>query len=787
MMVSETTLTREQQQRREDDNAKTMIAGGGPASTTSNASTDDKGGLGDSNSRYRSDEEAFQNPTTRGEGEENVTTTFTKKKTKTDKEEEEDGGEADKKDEEEETEEDGFKTKTKTKNDVNVNEIKGGKEETQEEAVSSMYIKYESLFDAEKIFSGSSNRQKSVAVSHYINDSLDRLVYGYKHKSNVPLHVSFGQPIERIAVGCGLEEDDWEELEGVGLKERTKVREEMEKRFRNSSPSKEEADFGEGVAEEDEKEDEEDEDARDQQRMMMHTNADELLDHSGGAMEEEGEDDEDQEEENEDRNGDDSGAEFEDDDGEEGEGNHGYEFNDNNNLFYNNGPLPSFGKDLNHAAMYANPTKRKRQQRQHENDINNNKQKMNKNSSMIDAHQFDIAVEAGTNNGSGDWTDDLSLWAALDHLDTNNNNNNEIITPQQHQQHHQRRLSGLGVGVSPPNKNKSYAQQANNAHDIATAVSNLPATTQANAVGAPTSGTTIIHHHHHYPSNGSNKNSINGDKEQGSSSSIEAVLKRLEQLEKKFVSHSSKANPREEKEEEEGEENVANTTRKMLFATNEKAANDDNVVNAKSKDENTNKSGKNSGGGEMSLLERRVSDLERLLRASELENSTLKRALHFSSQPTNKDSDEKEQNNNKSSAKKKIGATLSHSNAAAGDTKKTTSEDVNNNCYDDSHGLSNGKSDKTNEETLQTLSEKEDKDDKSERNDGGRGGLMTEDKRHPSENIRENAANVDGVSPDSSFYVEMNKQQEKTTNTNREEGEENQLGAAKRSLDRELM
>jgi hypothetical protein len=46
---------------------------------------------------------------------------------------------------------------------------------------------------------------------------------------------------------------------------------------------------------------------------------------------------------------------------------------------------------------------------------------------------------------------------------------------------------------------------------------------------------------------------------------------------------------------------------------------------------------------------------------------------------------------------------------------------------------------------------------------------------------------VDGVSPDSSFYVETNKQQEKTTNTNREEGEENQLGAAKRSLDRELM
>ena len=106
------------------------------------------------NSRYRSDEEAFQNPTTRGEGEENVTTTttFTKKKRKTDKEEEEDkSGEADEKDEEEETEEDGFKTKTKNDVNVNVKMNKGGKEETREEAaVSSMYIKYESLFDARK-------------------------------------------------------------------------------------------------------------------------------------------------------------------------------------------------------------------------------------------------------------------------------------------------------------------------------------------------------------------------------------------------------------------------------------------------------------------------------------------------------------------------------------------------------------------------------------------------------------------------------------------------------------
>ena len=191
----------------------------------------------------------------------------------------------------------------------------------------------------------------------------------------------------------------------------------------------------------------------------------------------------------------------------------------------------------------------------------------------------------------------------------------------------------------------------------------------------------------------------------------------------------------------------------------------------------------------MSLLERRVSDLERLLRASELENSTLKRALHFRSRPA---SNEKEAKNNKSSAKKKIGATLSHSNAAAGEAKKTTSEDVNNNCYDDSHGPSNGKSDKTNEETLQTLSEKDNKDDdKSERNDDGSGGVMTEDKRHPSENIRENGANADhhGVSPDSSIYVETNKQHQlkKDANTSREEEEENQLGAAKRSLDRELM
>ena len=248
---------------------------------------------------------------------------------------------------------------------------------------------------------------------------------------------------------------------------------------------------------------------------------------------------------------------------------------------------------------------------------------MNKTSGMIDAHQFDIGVESDGNNVIVDWTDDLSLWAALDHLDTNNNNNNEAIAPQQ-QQHHQRRLSNLGVGISPPNKNKNYAQQANNAHDIATAVSNLPATAQANAVGALASGTMIVHHHHHYPPNSSNNN-ISFDKEQqNGGSSIESLLKRLEQLEKKLVSHSSKSNGREE-------DNAEDTTRKMLFTTNEKGANnnEDHVVNANNKDENNNESDKNSGGDQMSLLERRVSDLEGLLRASELENSTLKRALHF--------------------------------------------------------------------------------------------------------------------------------------------------------------
>ena len=623
------------------------------------------------------------------------------------------------------------------------------------------YIKYDSLFDARKIFSqsGCSNRQKSIAVSHYINDSLDRLVYGYKHKTNVPAHVSFGQPIERIAVGCGLEEDDWEELEGVGLKERTRVRKEMEKRF-----STEEEDLDEVGAEE--------EDLQNQQQMMRR-NADDALDYGGGAIEEDGEED------------DDDSDEFDEDDHEE-EGVHRFEFH--NNTFYNNAPLPlpSFGKDLNHA-MYPNPTKRKRRQQE----INYNKQKMNKTSGMIDAHQFDIGVESDGNNVSVDWTDDLSLWAALDHLDTNNNNNNEAIAPQQ-QQHHQRRLSNLGVGISPPNKNKNYAQQANNAHDIATAVSNLPATAQANAVGALASGTTIVHHHHHYPPNSSNNN-ISFDKEQqNGGSSIESLLKRLEQLEKKLVSHSSKSNGREE-------DNAEDTTRKMLFTTNEKGANnnEDHVVNANNKDENNNESDKNSGGDQMSLLERRVSDLERLLRASELENSTLKRALHFKSQPANKDSDEKEGNNNKTSAKKKIGATLSHSNAAGGDAKKTNSEDVNNNCCDDSHGPSNGKSDKTNEETLQTLSEK-DKDDKLERNDDLTGGLTTEAKRHPSENMRENGAiggGVHGVSPDSIFYAETNKQQQQqqtksTTAANlpiREVEEENQVGTVRRSLDRELM
>ena len=93
----------------------------------------------------------------------------------------------------------------------------------------------------------------------------------------------------------------------------------------------------------------------------------------------------------------------------------------------------------------------------------------------------------------------------------------------------------------------------------------------------------------------------------------------------------------------------------MLFTTNEKGANnnEDHVVNANNKDENNNESDKNSGGDQMSLLERRVSDLEGLLRASELENSTLKRALHFKCNPRTRIACEKEGNNNKTSAKKK--------------------------------------------------------------------------------------------------------------------------------------
>ena len=101
------------------------------------------------------------------------------------------------------------------------------------------------------------------------------------------------------------------------------------------------------------------------------------------------------------RNDDDDSDEFDEDDHEE-EGVHRFEFH--NNTFYNNAPLPlpSFGKDLNHA-MYPNPTKRKRRQQE----INYNKQKMNKTSGMIDAHQFDIGVESDGNNVSVDWTDDL--------------------------------------------------------------------------------------------------------------------------------------------------------------------------------------------------------------------------------------------------------------------------------------------------------------------------------------------------------------------------------------------
>ena len=85
--------------------------------------------------------------------------------------------------------------------------------------------------------------------------------------------------------------------------------------------------------------------------------------------------------------------------------------------------------------MYPNPTKRKRRQQE----INYNKQKMNKTSGMIDAHQFDIGEKVmGTTSLSIGLTISFPIMGnnnitsargnlGVDHLDTNNNNNNEAI------------------------------------------------------------------------------------------------------------------------------------------------------------------------------------------------------------------------------------------------------------------------------------------------------------------------------------------------------------------------
>ena len=226
-------------------------------STTSNASTDGTAAKGLPRPQHETDDDDFDEQREKKEEETEIKVADA-----------EDGTPRRKKSEGKEDEETtkaergGKKTTTTTEKIMN-----GDDDDDNNRGDEAEYIKYDSLFDARKIFSqsGCSNRQKSIAVSHYINDSLDRLVYGYKHKTNVPAHVSFGQPIERIAVGCGLEEDDWEELEGVGLKERTRVRKEMEKRF-----STEEEDLDEVGAEE--------EDLQNQQQMMRR-NADDALDY----------------------------------------------------------------------------------------------------------------------------------------------------------------------------------------------------------------------------------------------------------------------------------------------------------------------------------------------------------------------------------------------------------------------------------------------------------------------------------------------------------------------------
>lgn len=542
------------------------------------------------------------------------------------------------------------------------------------------YVTFDCLFGAKEIFVNGTEKQKQAAITQYVSDSFDRLVYGYKHSSKQLLQ--FGAPIERVSVGSGLAEDDFEELVGVGLVERTKEREEKKK-------------------------------AKEEQMIILKRMKDK-----------------------EQRN-----------------------LYNNNINFYG---TPSFGKDLNALQSFQQQQQaHKRRHHHQQQQPSTHKKHKADNNNNIDAHQFDselaqfpTAVGGGT--PGGDWTDDISLWAALDHLDGSNNNNmNKSL------------MVGAAAAVAANNANinnnshiKRRETQAAGAHDVANAATNLTLTANHIGLGGQqqSSGgyhTTIVHHHH-YPPGENASNWENG---------FESLVRRLEQLEQKHHStsggdlHNNASLQNENVHHEEGNDT---TPRKALEFRDTNGKH----VARKTSDENNNNNNNDNN------LERRLADLERLLHAAELENSTLKRALHFKSSagvktPGNKN-DAGAKNHESNDGKKSGAATLSHSENTKGANNKKASSD-----YDDSHLRSaDGKSDKTNEATFHTLD-----DDRTNEEHK----IFTEEK-HLFENIREIREN--GVSPDSSILEaadDVLAQQQQ-----HQKKKDIAQAHAKRSLDREL-
>ena len=605
------------------------------------------------------------------------------------------------------------------------------------------YVTFDCLFGAKEIFVNGTEKQKQAAITQYVSDSFDRLVYGYKHSSKQLLQ--FGAPIERVSVGSGLAEDDFEELVGVGLVERTKEREEKKKAKEEQMiilkrmKDKEQRNLYNN------NNDKNNNDLSLMKKKKNNASAQFLDDEDeDDLLDLDHEDDED----------------YEDDDEKEDQGFNNKNNNNNNNInFYG---TPSFGKDLNALQSFQQQQQaHKRRHHHQQQQPSTHKKHKADNNNNIDAHQFDselaqFPTTVGGGTPGGDWTDDISLWAALDHLDGSNNNNmNKSL------------MVGAAAAVAANNANinnnshiKRRETQAAGAHDVANAATNLTLTANHIGLGGQqqSSGgyhTTIVHHHHYPPG----ENASNGE------NGFESLVRRLEQLEQKHHStsggdlHNNASLQNENVHHEEGNDT---TPRKALEFRDTNGKH----VARKTSDENNNNNNNDNN------LERRLADLERLLHAAELENSTLKRALHFKSSagvktPGNKN-DAGAKNHESNDGKKSGAATLSHSENTKGANNKKASSD-----YDDSHLRSaDGKSDKTNEATFHTLD-----DDRTNEEHK----IFTEEK-HLFENIREIREN--GVSPDSSILEaadDVLAQQQQ-----HQKKKDIAQAHAKRSLDREL-